>query len=99
MNSESNLTKRAKVNPIVFNQKIRCKEGFKDVIILFRDMESYVIFCEDAEKCAPVLSLPIITDADLKLQKVEFPIPDLEKYLPKIVRSLNRIVICDLYER
>lgn len=50
--------KRTKVNPIAVSNNIKSKKGYENVIVLLRDnQDSYLIFGEDANKVAPVLTL------------------------------------------
>ena len=101
MNSSRQLktVKRTKVNPIAVSNNIKSKKGYENVIVLLRDnQDSYLIFGEDANKVAPVLTLPIFTDEETNLPKVSFFYTLLDTYLPKLVRAGHRIAICDLYE-
>lgn len=92
--------KRTKVNPIAVSNNIKSKKGYENVIVLLRDnQDSYLIFGEDANKVAPVLTLPIFTDEETNLPKVSFFYTLLDTYLPKLVHAGHRIAICDLYEQ
>lgn len=79
---------------IEFRENCKAKYG-SNVIILFRDMDFYFLYNEDAETVGQILG------ADGKVAHAEdftyaaFPASKLDQYLPAIIRKGHRVAICD----
>lgn len=75
-------------------ENLKAKYG-SNVIILFRDMDFYFLYNEDAETVGQILG------ADGKVAHAEdftfaaFPASKLDQYLPAIIRKGHRVAICD----
>lgn len=83
---------------IEFCENWKAKHGHEtesNVIILFRDMDFYFLYNEDAETVGQILG------ADGKVAHAEdftfaaFPASKLDQYLPAIIRKGHRVAICD----
>ena len=84
-------------------------DGFKslkakhpDAVLLFRTDDKYESYMQDAETCSKVLGIEKFERTDSKTGKsvamTEFPYHQLDTFLPKLVRSGNRVAICDQLE-
>lgn len=77
------------------------RKRFPDAVLLFRNTGSdvYEVFNEDAIKCSELLGI-VRTNRDFgkerKIPYASFPAEKLDTYLPKLVRSGERVAICDL---
>jgi len=78
------------------------KAKHPDALLLFRNGYNYDSYAEDAEKISQILKLDkaIGIDSISKAQVdiVSFKSYDLDTMLPKLVRSGNRVAICDKIE-
>lgn len=83
------------------------KKKHPDALLLFRDNDVYRAFKEDALKAAAILGIKTADMITGKLDKIgdqvkikftEFPHGELDTYLPKLVRTGNRVAICDQLE-
>ena len=66
-----------------------------EAILLFRCGDFYETYCEDAEVCANVLGVPLITSEARLYRLAGFPHHALDTYLPKLIRAGYRVAICD----
>ena len=65
-------------------------------MLLFRIKDFYHIYGEDAKRAADILKLSVSQHPNPKLaQESEFPFRALDTYLPKLIRSGERVAICD----
>lgn len=73
------------------------KERHPDAVLLFRDGDQYKVLNSDAGKVAKVTGLKerLLKDKREGHQQLAFPHYDLDKYLPKLVRSGLRVAIVD----
>ena len=73
------------------------KERHPDAVLLFRDGDQYKVLNSDAGKLAKVTGLKeeLLKDKREGHQQLTFPHYDLDKYLPKLVRSGLRVAIVD----
>ena len=69
------------------------KSKYPNAVLLFRVGDYYETFDADAELISEVLSLPLIKRDIRKL--AGFPSNDLDQHLPALVKSGNRVAICD----
>ena len=74
------------------------KDKYKDAVLLFRDHDRYESYKEDADRVANVLGISV-SERDGGIHAVSFPNSDLDKHLPKLVRSGMRVGICDKLPR
>lgn len=74
------------------------KDKYKDAVLLFRDHDRYESYKEDADRMANVLGISV-SERDGGIHAVSFPNSDLDKHLPKLVRSGMRVGICDKLPR
>lgn len=72
------------------------KSKHPDSVLLFRVGDFYECFHEDAEKVADTLNLTLISNKEGKL--AGFPHHALDTYLPKLIKSGQRIAICEQLE-
>ena len=75
------------------------KKTHPDAMLLFRNGNFYEMYKEDALKASVILALKV-SDKILPLEKdpiklLIFPHHELDKHLPKLVRSGERVAICD----
>ena len=75
------------------------KKKHPDAMLLFRNGNFYEMYKEDALKASVILALKV-SDKILPLEKdpiklLIFPHHELDKHLPKLVRSGERVAICD----
>ena len=76
----------------------KLKDKYKDAVLLFRDHDRYESYKEDADRVANVLGISV-SERDGGIHAVSFPNSDLDKHLPKLVRSGMRVGICDKLPR
>ena len=74
------------------------KDKYKDAVLLFRDHDRYESYKEDADRVANVLGISV-SERDGGIHAVSFPNSDLDKHLPKLVRSGMRVGICEKLPR
>lgn len=75
------------------------KKKHPDALLLFRNGNFYEMYKEDALKASVILALKV-SDKILPLEKdpiklLNFPHHELDIHLPKLVRSGERVAICD----
>ena len=73
------------------------KAKHPDAMLLFRSGDFYMMYRDDAVKASKLLDLSL-TQKEKGLDMLSFPHHALDIYLPKIVRSGERIAICDQLE-
>ena len=75
------------------------KAKHPDAVLLFRTDDKYESYKQDAEICAKVLGIEkqerVNSKTGESVVMTEFPFHQLDTYLPKLVRSGNRVAICD----
>lgn len=75
------------------------KKKHPDALLMFRNRDFYKLYKEDAVKAGAVLGLrlgsQIFDGVKQKVKVVTFPHYDLDTYLPKLIRSGNRVAIVD----
>ena len=72
------------------------KAKHPDAMLLFRIKDFYHMYGEDAKRAADILKLSVNKHPNPKLaQESEFPFRTLDTYLPKLIRSGERVAICD----
>ena len=72
------------------------KAKHPDAMLLLRIKDFYHMYGEDAKRAADILKLSVSKHSNQKLaQESEFPFRALDTYLPKLVRSCERVAICD----
>lgn len=76
------------------NRKSQCIENNKP-IFLFRDMDFYFMYNEDAEVISNILGINKSTAIDNDFTYTVFHTNRLDQYLPVIIRHGNRVVIVD----
>lgn len=77
------------------------KEKHPDKIILFRMGDFYETFFEDAEKAAKILGITLTArnkKEDNPVPLAGFPYHSLKNYLDKLIRSGEKVVICEQLE-
>ncbi len=77
------------------------KAKHPDALLLFRVGDFYETFGEDAVKTAEILGIVLTRRANGAASYVElagFPYHALDNYLPKLVRSGQRVAVCDQLE-
>ena len=67
-----------------------------DAVLLFRTGDNYVAYKEDAQTASRILGLDVVHGD--KADIVSFPFGDLDTHLPKLIRSGQRVAICDQLE-
>ena len=89
---ETTTTKTENKMVKMFNE---LKSKHPDAVILFRVVDFYETYCEDAMKIAEVLGLTLTRQAKTKMDLTGFPYHALDTYLPKLIRAGLRVAICD----
>ena len=93
-------SKPKKITPLM-KQYNAIKVKYPDAILLFRVVDFYETFGEDAKKAAGVLGI-ILTKrgagSDSETALAGFPHHSLNTYLPKLVKAGMRVAICDQLE-
>ena len=80
------------------------KSKHQDTILLFRCGDFYETYCYDAEKASKILGITLTRSNRTKdiegkpLSMAGFPYHALDTYLPKLIRSGERVAICDQLE-
>lgn len=77
------------------------KEKYPDAILLFRVGDFYETFCEDAIKTSKILGITLTRRANGTAASIElagFPYHSLDTYMPRLVRSGERVAICEQME-
>ncbi|MDR6301893.1 DNA mismatch repair protein MutS [Mesonia maritima] len=91
--------KAPKVTPLM-KQYYAIKHKYPDAMLLFRVGDFYETFGEDAVKAAKILNI-VLTNRNNGSERTElagFPHHSLNTYLPKLVKSGQRVAICDQLE-
>lgn len=79
------------------------KKKHPDAMLLFRKGDFYEMYKEDALKASVILALKVsekvipLEKAPIKL--LTFPRHELDRHLPKLIRSGQRVAICDAIDR
>ena len=71
------------------------KEKHSDVLILFRVGDFYESYFEDAKKVSEVLGVTLTENEKDDIFITSFPTQSLDTYLPKLIRAVLRVAICD----
>ena len=78
------------------------KKKHPDALLLFRRNDFYEIYGEDAVKAAAILATEItnriIPGEKASLKMTYFPFTELDRNLPKLIRTGARVAICDALE-
>lgn len=84
-------------NNSLFNQYEKLKAKYPDVIILIRIADFYHTFCKDAEIVSSVLKLELVNHTTERntYGATGFHASRLDEYLKKIVKSGNKVGLCD----
>lgn len=86
------------VNNPMMKQYEDMKKKHPDTLLLFRCGGFYEAYEDDAESCAKTLGITL-TKGNGGTRIAGFPYHALDTYLPKLIRSGNRIAICDQLEK
>lgn len=89
-----------KVAPLL-DQYREMKKRHPDAILLFRVVDFYEIFGEDAVKASEILGITLTRRLNGPTRSIElagFPHHALDTYLPKLVRAGQRVAICEQLE-
>ena len=98
------MAKKAELEnvPDVLEQFNALKQKHPDAMLLFRKGDFYEMYREDAVKAATVLAITQTSrtfPGEKELVKfASFPYHALDVYLPKLIRSGQRVAICDQHE-
>lgn len=88
--------------PDVLGQFNALKQKHSDAMLLFRKGDFYEMYKEDAVKAATVLSITLTSrtfrGGKEPVKFASFPYHALDVYLPKLIRSGQRVAICDQLE-
>ena len=98
--AEPKLKESAKLTPML-KQFSNIKQKHPDKIILFRMGDFYETFFEDAEKAAKILGITLTArnkKDDNPIPLAGFPYHSLKTYLDKLIRSGEKVVICEQME-
>ena len=75
------------------------KKKHPDAMLLFRNGEFYELYKQDAVKASVILALEIsqkiLSKENDTIKFLTFPCHELDTHLPKLIRSGERIAICD----
>lgn len=82
--------------PAMQEQYDQLKGKHPDAVLLFRTGDNYVAYKEDAQTASRILGLDVVHGD--KADIVSFPFGDLYTHLPKLIRSGQRVAICDQLE-
>ncbi|MCB9202389.1 MAG: DNA mismatch repair protein MutS [Flavobacteriales bacterium] len=77
------------------------KAKYPDAVLLFRVGDFYETFGQDAVRVSKILNITLTKRANGSASHIElagFPHHSIDTYLPKLVRSGNRVAICDQLE-
>lgn len=91
------VSPKEEVSSPILKQYDSMKAKHPDAMILFRSGDFYMMYCDDAVKASKLLDLSL-TQKDKGLDMLSFPHHALDIYLPKIVRSGERVAIYDQLE-
>ena len=94
-------TKSAAKETPLMKQYNAIKAKHPGALLLFRVGDFYETFGEDAIKASKILDIVLTKRANGSASHIElagFPHHSLDTYLPKLVRSGNRVAICDQLE-
>ena len=75
------------------------KEAYKDEILLFRRGERFETYCLDAVLCNQVLDTVTACEVKDKYIITWFPHYELNKYLTKLVRVGNKVIVIEALEK
>ena len=91
--------KQKKETPLM-GQYNSIKAKHPDALLLFRIGDFYETFGEDAITTSKILGIVLTArnNGDSKIELAGFPHHSLDSYLPKLVRSGQRIAICEQLE-
>uniref|UniRef100_UPI004029EE1A hypothetical protein n=1 Tax=Prevotella sp. TaxID=59823 RepID=UPI004029EE1A len=82
--------------PTLYKKWTEIRKEHPDCLLLFRVGDYYECYNEDAVKAAEILGTTLINRHTKELNKMTgFPYDSLDKYLPKLIRASQRVVICD----
>ncbi len=81
----------------MMKQYLEIKSRYRDAILLYRMGDFYEMFFEDAEVAAPILQITL-TSRDGEIPMCGIPHHALDSYLIKLIRSGNKIAICEQME-
>lgn len=82
--------------PAMQEQYDQLKGKHPDAVLLFRTGDNYVAYKEDTQTASRILGLDVVHGD--KADIVSFPFGDLDTHLPKLIRSGQRVAICDQLE-
>lgn len=82
--------------PAMQEQYDQLKGKHPDSMLLFRTGNNYVAYKEDAQAASRILGLEM--EHGNQADTVSFPIGDLDTHLPKLIRTGQRVAICDQLE-
>uniref|UniRef100_UPI0040284E7D hypothetical protein n=1 Tax=Prevotella sp. TaxID=59823 RepID=UPI0040284E7D len=94
---------KAAISPLV-QQYLDLKKKHPDAILLFRCGDFYETYKDDAVKASNILGITLTKsngrkdDEGKPLAMAGFPYHALDTYLPKLIRSGERVAICDQLE-
>lgn len=74
------------------------KQKYPEQVLLFRRNDSYYAFYDDARKTSEschIANKEEETETGEAIDSVSFSFSMLDCYLPKLIRSGNRVAICD----
>lgn len=91
------VSPKEEVSSPILKQYDSMKAKHPDAMVLFRSGDFYMMYCDDAVKASKLLDLSL-TQKDKGLDMLSFPHHALDIYLPKIVRSGERVAIYDQLE-
>lgn len=78
----------------LMDQYRAAKAKHPDMILVFRIGDFYEVFDDDAETCHKLLGLTLTT-RDREIKMAGFPHHQLETYLHKLLKSGQRVAVCD----
>ena len=81
-------------------KRIEYQKNYKEthddnLVILFRDMDFYFLYNEDAETFGQILGTDGKVAHDEDFTYAAFSASRLDQYLPAIIRKGHRVAICD----
>jgi len=82
----------------IMKQYEELKKKHPDAMLLFRCGDFYETYEDDAEKAAKILGITLTKHNKTGVRMAGFPYHALDIYLPKIIRSGQRVAICDQLE-
>ncbi len=91
--------KERKETPLM-GQYNQIKAKYPDALLLFRVGDFYETFGQDAITASNILGIVLTArnNGSSKIELAGFPHHSLETYLPKLVRSGQRVAVCDQLE-